>query len=216
VNIFFLNRSPVQAAEWHLDKHVIKMVTETAQLLSTAHRMLDGTLVLLPNHKLPGKFKKHWMLPGEHLPLNDSPEECKKLFCYRATHPNVPLNVWLRSSAANYRWLYQLFLALLHEFSYRYNKSHSCEKLVTFLSNIPKNIKDGVEFVDPPAAMPDKYKVPGDVQESYKRFYVGEKHRFATWKVRSKPEWYDEYRKQLEEELLCSGSKEQLTSQSQL
>ena len=30
------------AARYHCDKHVVKMILETAQLLSTAHRVLDG------------------------------------------------------------------------------------------------------------------------------------------------------------------------------
>lgn len=41
MNIFFLDRDPVEAARAHNDKHVIKMILETAQLLSTAHHALD-------------------------------------------------------------------------------------------------------------------------------------------------------------------------------
>ncbi len=36
MNIFFLNRDPVQAARDHCDKHVPKMILESAQLLATA------------------------------------------------------------------------------------------------------------------------------------------------------------------------------------
>ena len=42
MNIFALHQHPVVAAKQHCDKHVVKMILETAQLLSTAHRMLDG------------------------------------------------------------------------------------------------------------------------------------------------------------------------------
>ena len=42
MNIFYLHRDPEQAAKQHVDKHVVKMIVEYAQLLSTAHRMLDG------------------------------------------------------------------------------------------------------------------------------------------------------------------------------
>jgi hypothetical protein len=174
------------------------MIVETSQLLATSHRILDGTKILVPNSKKPGKFKAHWQLPGEPSPVDD--KDSTGLFCYRATHPHVPLNVWLRKSSGNYRWLYQLFLELMHEFTYRYNNTHSCAKHVTFLSNLPKNLKEG-QFEAPPAAMPEIYKVVGDIPESYKRFYVGEKHKFATWKVRSKPHWYDEYRQRIVEEL---------------
>jgi len=42
VNIFFLDRRPDTAAEMHCDKHCVKMILEYAQLLSSAHRVLDG------------------------------------------------------------------------------------------------------------------------------------------------------------------------------
>ena len=44
MNVFALHQHPIAAAKMHCDKHVVKMILETAQLLSTAHRMLDGTL----------------------------------------------------------------------------------------------------------------------------------------------------------------------------
>ena len=42
MNIFMLDRDPRVAANMHCDKHVVKMILETAQLLCTAHRVLDG------------------------------------------------------------------------------------------------------------------------------------------------------------------------------
>lgn len=41
MNIFVLDLDPVLAAKYHNDKHTVKMVLEYAQLLSTAHRLLD-------------------------------------------------------------------------------------------------------------------------------------------------------------------------------
>ena len=38
MNIFLLDWIPRVAAEYHCDKHVVKMILETAQLLYTAHR----------------------------------------------------------------------------------------------------------------------------------------------------------------------------------
>ena len=42
MNIFYLDRDPVTCAKQHCDKHIVKMILEYAQLLSTAHRVLDG------------------------------------------------------------------------------------------------------------------------------------------------------------------------------
>ena len=42
MNIFYLTHNPMECAEQHCDKHVVKMILEYAQLLSTAHRLLDN------------------------------------------------------------------------------------------------------------------------------------------------------------------------------
>ena len=44
MNIFYLDRNPKVAAEMHCDKHVVKMILESAQMLCTAHRVLDSDL----------------------------------------------------------------------------------------------------------------------------------------------------------------------------
>ena len=41
MNIFYLDPRPDTAAEMHCDKHCVKMILEYAQMLSTAHRVLD-------------------------------------------------------------------------------------------------------------------------------------------------------------------------------
>lgn len=45
MNIFYLDYDFKKCAQYHCDKHVVKMVLEYAQLLSTAHRELDGESV---------------------------------------------------------------------------------------------------------------------------------------------------------------------------
>lgn len=47
MNIFYLDRDVSKCAEYHNDKHVVKMIIEYAQLLSTAHRVIDGEWVLI-------------------------------------------------------------------------------------------------------------------------------------------------------------------------
>ena len=51
MNIFYLHNDPVKCAEMHCDKHVVKMIVEYAQLMSTAHRLLDNNdQVYKPTH----------------------------------------------------------------------------------------------------------------------------------------------------------------------
>jgi len=42
MNIFVLHEDPRKAAEMHCDKHVVKMIVETAQLLCGAHHMTSN------------------------------------------------------------------------------------------------------------------------------------------------------------------------------
>ena len=55
MNIFFLSFNPKQAAEYHCDKHVVKMILETAQLLYSAHWMLDPSGLPEVSYKLAHK-----------------------------------------------------------------------------------------------------------------------------------------------------------------
>lgn len=41
MNIFFLHYDPKQCAQYHLDKHVVKMILETAQMLYSVHWFLE-------------------------------------------------------------------------------------------------------------------------------------------------------------------------------
>ena len=49
MNIFVLDKDPREAARMLCDKHVPKMIVESGQMLSTAHRMLDGTPIKRPS-----------------------------------------------------------------------------------------------------------------------------------------------------------------------
>ena len=41
MNIFYLHTDPKKAAEYHCDKHVVKMIIESAQMLYCAHWVLN-------------------------------------------------------------------------------------------------------------------------------------------------------------------------------
>ena len=42
MNIFFLDIDPEICAKYHVDKHVVKMIIELAQLLCTAHHIIGS------------------------------------------------------------------------------------------------------------------------------------------------------------------------------
>jgi hypothetical protein len=93
MNIFYLDRDPVIAAQMMCDKHVVKMILESAQMLSTAHRVLDGD------------------------------EYANKMGLYKLAHKNHPSTIWVRTSSENYRWLFNHYDALMQEYTYRYDKT---------------------------------------------------------------------------------------------
>jgi len=51
MNIFFLDFDVKKCAEYHCDKHVVKMILETAQLLCSAHHVTGGTAPYKLSHK---------------------------------------------------------------------------------------------------------------------------------------------------------------------
>ena len=55
MNIFLLSFNAKQAAEYHCDKHVVKMILETAQLLYSAHWILDPSTLPEISYKLAHK-----------------------------------------------------------------------------------------------------------------------------------------------------------------
>jgi hypothetical protein len=48
MNIFYLSHDPVTAASYFYDKHKVKMILESAQMLCTAHHVIDGDQANVP------------------------------------------------------------------------------------------------------------------------------------------------------------------------
>jgi hypothetical protein len=177
MNIFYLDKDPRLAAEYHCDKHVVKMILESAQVLSSAHRFLDGQQV--EGLSKSGRKAKRWI-------LNDSRENV----LYSVSHLNHPSVVWTRSNIDHYRYLFELFQYLLDEYTYRYKKDHKCGMLLQPLFESPFNIDVEAPWSEPPQAMPEDSKVPGDSVSAYRNYYINHKHHFAKWTRREVPFWY--------------------------
>ena len=179
MNIFYLDHDVTKCAEMHNDKHCVKMILEYAQLLSTAHRVLDG--VELSGLSASGRKKKFWTLA-----------DSRDYTLYKATHINHPSAVWVRQSVQNYMWLAEMLEMLCVEYTYRYNKVHKVERdgLMQLLKNqFPKNLPIAT-FTEPTPAMPDDVKVAGDSIRSYRNYYIKNKSHLANWKNRKVPDWY--------------------------
>ena len=95
MNFFYLDEDPWQSIEYHCDKHIVKMPIEYAQLLSTAHRVLDGTEYI--GETKTGRKAKRWRLDDE-----------REDILYKASHIKHPDGIWVRQTSGNYFKLYFL------------------------------------------------------------------------------------------------------------
>ena len=162
MNIFYIDKDPKLCAQYHNDKHCVKMILEYAQLMCTAHRELD----IISKGSL----------------MDDS--------LYKSTHKNHPSAKWVRESAYNYYWLYQLWSNLCNEYTYRYGKKHLTDtKLRKLLRHPPHHAPLNKPFTQPPQAMPDDVKEEDSIM-AYRNYYKLYKEHLATWTDRPPPEWY--------------------------
>ena len=180
MNIFVLDNDPIESAQLQCDKHVVKMIVESAQMLSTTHRMLDG--VLTTELSANGRKIKRWYLDDQ-----------RNQVMYKAVHMNHPCTVWTRHSRGNYDWHYAHFIALCDEYTHRYGKVHATDKLLrSQLMQAPSDIVDrGVtQFALAMKAYPDCIH-PNDPVRSYREFYQTKQDRFSmVWTSRAVPTWF--------------------------
>ena len=128
MNIFYFYDSPSKSAVAQPDKMLVKMPLESAQMLCTAHRALDGD------------------------------EYADKTGMYKIAHLNHPCSKWVRESSGNYWWLYEHFIALGTEYKYRYGREHlSITKLARALYQLPSSIPR-TKQTPVAQAMPEEYK----------------------------------------------------------
>jgi len=176
MNIFYLSKDAVEAAQMMVDRHVVKMILESAQLLSTAHRVLDGKEIQYVSES--GRKAKRYELYDSREPI-----------LYKATHINHASAVWVRRSIENYNWLVEHMFALMDEYTYRYDKKHKCSgELSYMLQSPPKKLED-YDWTPMPSCMDDKYIISDDPITNYRNYYKNGKTNLHSWKKREAPVW---------------------------
>ena len=159
MNIFAVHEDPRLAALELPDKLIPKMIVESAQMLSTAHRVLDG------NEKADAKG------------------------LYKKAYENHPSTIWVRQDAMNYWWLWMHALTLCAEYEWRFTDEtgmavHKTETVIHELQDLPLNIPTKKEsswevLQDLPLCMPDQYKQGSNhhmyTTESYQQFITQDK-----------------------------------------
>ena len=181
MNFFYLDEDPFKSIEYHCDKHIVKMPTEYKQMLSTAHRVLDGELFY--DKTARGHKIKRWKLADRKMNRG----------LYLAGHVNHPTNIWVRMCRENYSLMFTYYKLICDEYTYRYGKEHGAKENWWLLREPPKNMPSSVMGHTPvPQAMKEfpECLVEGDTVQAYRNLYKVAKRRFATWKHRPIPEWF--------------------------
>jgi hypothetical protein len=182
MNIFVLDSDPDRAAQYHCNKHVVKMILEAGTMLSTAHWVAQ----LSSRNRSLGQFRRVRDVQ-EWLSYNLTPEQVPP---WKISHVNHPCSVWTRESLDNYRWHSELGLALCAEYTRRYGKRHKSQSVHEWLArNLPPVFPN--KGLTPWAqCVPDDCKGPDTVQ-AYRDYYSRHKSRFAVWEPRAMtPSWY--------------------------
>ena len=149
MNIFYLHPNPYIAARVQYNKHVVKMILESAQMLCTAHHV-------------NGCDEQKRLVPSKQAHLN---------------HPSTIWTRQCRDNYM-WLWMHMWGLGYQYYKRYNGKTHLTITKCADFLRTPPKYIPDG-EFCEPPQAMPDQYKVPGCSITAYWNYYEGEKYKVA-------------------------------------
>lgn len=168
MNIFAVNANPVLAAQDLPDKLVIKMPTESLQLLT------------------PWAFNAH----SAYIQKPDGTNYGTKGFAHH------PCAKWLYESPANVSWLLDHAIAMSDEYTKRYGKQHGVnyglqqidELFVLHYGDTRTKWADHTKFVQ---AMPEEFKNSADPVQAYRNYINGYKG-YAVWDHSEKPNWWDE------------------------
>ena len=166
MNIFAVNDDPLLAARDLPDKLVIKMPTESLQLLT------------------PWAFNAH----SAYTQKTDGTNYGIKGFAHH------PCAKWLYESPSNVHWLLEHAFGMADEYWRRYNKDHGTLyglnqiRTLVYKNHNKENSKDHTPFVQ---AMPEEFKIPNDPVTAYRNYINGYKG-YAEWRYSEKPNWWDE------------------------
>ncbi len=166
MNIFAVNNDPRLAARDLPDKLIVKMPTESLQLLT------------------PWAFNTH----NVYIQKPDGTNYGIKGFAHH------PCAKWLYESPANVGWLLCHALEMNLEYSRRYGKVHGTTQGLDQIADLlywhepDLSWSAHTPFVQ---AMPEEFKISGDPVTAYRNYINGYKG-YAEWRYSEKPDWWDE------------------------
>ncbi len=163
MNIFILDANPQVSVKYYVDKHIVKMPTETAQMISFIYHDINYWDNEIPNFIM--KFSK--------------------------THYKHPCSIWIRESLSNFLYTCELGIEIFKEYQYRYNQPDKHQRALQVfefgISNPPKLEDKGLTQF---ALAMDEVFINKDLPiESYRNYYRIGKLHLHKWKKRPTPSW---------------------------
>jgi hypothetical protein len=167
-----LDEDPQLCAQLACDKHAVKMVTESSQLIATCFSL--NKLKEAPKTQ-SGNYRKHF-------------------------NPKHPSSIWARKSTGNLDWLLIFALYQLDEYKFRYNRDHFCNEFIYWaINNVDEAQVVCGELTEFSVAISQdslcRQKITNFddlcVVQKYQEYYNWDKAYFAKWeKGRSKPNFF--------------------------
>lgn len=140
MNIFFLDKDYNKAARYHNDKHVVKMITESAQMLSTVHWLCNSHVsgMYKPTHQhhpcvvwlMQSKLHYEWTLGlfqallYEYTYRYGKIHKCFALYPLFAQVPKLPDAPWRTPAKAMPEYLRVLPVVNAYRAYYILHKGH--------------------------------------------------------------------------------------------
>ena len=166
MNIFVTDLCPILSAKALDNKRLVKMILESAQLLSAAI-YLNSDETVYPD-------------------------------IYKPTHLKHPCTIWASENRSNWLWLYDHFMALCAEYTFRYGKEHKSQSLSAALlkySTCLPDAKDKTPFANCTKSddLKCNFKNHPDTLEAYQQYlcvkWNNDKFK-PKWTNREAPQWY--------------------------
>lgn len=159
MNIFYLDDNPSVCAKYHCDKHVVKMILESAQLLCTALNVLAGEQVT----------------PYKSTHIN---HPCS--IWVRENYSNWSY-VWQLAFHLENEWRFRYN----HNKNHRSMDLLSQSDMV----NLAWDLLPKADLTKPALAMPEYCKISDDPVICYREYYKKEKQDLLVYSNREKPFW---------------------------
>lgn len=193
MNVFYLDDCPIEAANQLSYRHIVKMISESAQMVSTRVRLEYGTpesniyVKTVRKGRVRLVRKKVWYsLPCDTFVYKFGMKILTSKRVFAITHQNHPSNVWIRDNNSHEDWVMLNAYRMCELYSSVKGTQHASEAFLDACLSYPTSNKNK-PFVQAPACVDDDLKmlaIVGGTPVAYKQYM---NRKYNEWLSRDKP-----------------------------